>query len=237
MPEYELLRSLATLNVIRVKNRPAEAERALNLYLHVARLSASTSTLVGQMIAASMYRAVAGLAQSTKVKTDYSHFTAVGEAYRRVSWGWAYVVRAETFTGEASLRWRPYLKYKLGFCAGVTENAVLVEGFGDFLYPAILFERDLSEDLDRSKAFIASLMKICDLTELNSLQRRSPAAAVPALWGRERLQLWSSTRVELPLLPNPARLPFVRRIFAYYMLKVATPSYITGAYRDRIGSK
>jgi hypothetical protein len=237
VPDYSLFSDLLKLNVLRHRKHPHAAQAALEIYVHAARLSGSTSTLVGQVTAASMFRSADSLAKFAGVKKDYSRLAKIGQAYKRVSWGWAHVVRTQVFAGNVSPRWEPYIKYKLGLCAGVSENAVAVEGIGDFLYPSTLLEKDLSEDLNRSKQVLGSLIGICGIEEFNSFQIRSPASSLSPFWGKETIELWSMIEPKIAFVPNPSRLPFVRRIFANYMLSTAVPDYMSGAYSDVVSVK
>lgn len=116
------------------------------------------------------------------------------------------------------------MKPELGMCVGVTENPMGLVAYSDFLYEEAPFEPSFKTEIERSRKFMKSLVKTCDLKEmlpLLSKQKHFPKVSDSKFWNT-----FLAGPTATPQLPfNPAAVPYLRRITALQVNRVAIPMY------------
>ncbi len=224
------LRYLAAIHVIQ-ESRKGNAVRSMKRYRHITELIHSSGYLIGQMVAVQMMTWESDLVRLLKIenwKPISEHSIA---AYRRISWGWASVIHKSLYLGKISDRWKPFLNRRFGICAGVTENQLGLGWMNDFLRPNIPFEGDYSVLLENAESVSMKLNEVCN-TNYYQNYLHYDSQVENSFWNHNMRKVWV---VEgggfFDFLPNPSRLPFVRRIIAFYLGAVGVPNYL-GVYRQ-----
>ncbi len=230
MPDYELFRFAALVRFLQLQ-KSGDPLKGLRLLRHSSYLSHTTPVLVGAMIA------TAGLGREhALVKTfDIADWTLIEKeriaAYKRVSWAWGGLIH-EASWGTLPEEFLMFMKPHNSVCAMAGENA-LGSGLQDFLAPTVLFETNFSAQLKQSESITRKLFDVCSTPEYSIFLEPSPESSNSLFKKSHNSSWWVSngsidevTTDKKSIGINPARIPFVRRIFGLTFLTVGTISSV-----------
>lgn len=236
MPIIEIsnLRTWYSLFVLQMHKR-GKTEQGLSLAKKISGLVQSNGLLVDHMVALSILkdqRLFAELLNSNNIELTP---LPTLEAYKRVSWAWPGVINRSYHEGRIPTAFQKYAKKELGLCAGVGEYFMGFQGMSDFLYPEAPFETSFRPQLKAAKTLAADLLKKCDRHEEFKPFLAETPEGKNKIWEENMIEVWSMAG-PIPFkeyLPNPSRIPYVRRVVIYFLMSVAIPSY-TNLYMDLI---
>jgi len=216
-----------------------QTRMGLKLMRHVATLLDSTRTLKGQVEAARLLEDERKLAVIMKMKDWPSISSEISQSYERVGWGWAQVLSKSVFQENFPERWQPYVSPEFGMCGGLTESPMGPGVISDFLGRGFPFEGNLYQNQRRATLENRQRLAVCGLSVLEPLLVKGDAWSSEA-FGPKWLRYWTilndSEQRVLSFLPNPSRLPFLRRIIGAYLVANGSPNYLK-VYQQRNGSK
>lgn len=145
-------------------------------------------------------------------------------AYKRVGWGWSALMQRFSIDPTEASQWKEYMMPELGMCAGVSEHPMGLVAYSDFLYQRAPFEPSYTEEIEASRAFMKELIKICDIKEmlpLLSKQESYPTISDHRFWNT--FIAGPSSLSKFPI--NPAAIPYLRRLIAMQIHRIAIPMY------------
>ena len=208
LPEMRELRfaALARVAQLQKENRLAEAP---GLYRHVSYLFASTDSLIGSLVAATLLQTEKSLAERTRADWQTVDENLV-QAFKRSAWAWIGIEHLRA-SKENLGSFEPYLNRATGACSGAFETIGFSGQLQDYFAPTALFESDLHERLAKIGHFQRRLLDLCEHEQLKVFLAPVPSEANPLIVERFH--------------PNMARIPFVRRIVGLNYLASLTPNY------------
>ncbi len=238
MPILEVSSLQTWLTVYALKQHGRDnVQNALHLTSHVAGLVQSNGLLVDHLIAVSILKKQHLLAKSLNVDWQSVPIDIL-DAYKRVSWAWPRIINQSYHEGQIPKEFEKYAKRELGLCSGVSEYSMGFQGMSDFLLPSAPFETNFREELVAAKSLAQQLLKNCDRHDhFKNFLEETPAGK-NGFWDKEMIGVWSMDD-SIPLLrylPNPSRLPYIRRVVIYYLMNIGIPSYIK-PYEDLIAKE
>lgn len=204
-PELAELRfaTLARVAQLMEEDRWREAS---SLYRHVADLMQTSDSLIGSMMSVVMLQNE----KSLRDRTGTPAWPVVDDdligAMKRTAWAWDGIEQLR----PARLRdFEPYFNRQTGACAGLLEMFGTGAMLQDYLEPTAFLEYDLRPRLAKQTQFKKRLFEMCDHQNLEVFL--APMDEGPLMIGR--------------LKPNPARIPFLRRILGLKILASESPTY------------
>ncbi|MCB0421447.1 MAG: hypothetical protein KDD61_10655 [Bdellovibrionales bacterium] len=215
-----------------------QSKEGLETLRHIAFLSTTTHTLIGQAIAVSVLRYETILAKHFQIRNWEMISENRIEALKRSSWGWASLFSNNLFWGDIDSRWKKYYFTQTGFCAGLNEFPIGVNLLAEFLTDSAPFEDKFSLRLDTSRKAALHFAQSCQSEGLIPFLKQGER--IP-MWGKSEA-LWMTFFSRAPistswmkslvqLLPNPAHVPYLRRVIGLYIYSIATPNFL-GPYRN-----
>jgi hypothetical protein len=205
-PYFDELR-FATLMRVAQLAREKKPVEALTLYRHVGRLMWTSDTLVGAMSSVLMLRQEKTLAKKLSVEWTLIDDDRL-DAMKRTAWLWPGLMRIRSTTGSLG-PFEAYLTRETNACSWVHELSGIELVLADFLQPTVVFEPNLNERLERERGVYLKALAACDHNELKAFY--SPVKS-PLMIGRG--------------VPNPARIPFLRRYMGLTLVQMATPDFL-----------
>lgn len=225
VPEMGEFRGFAFANFVKAYNQ-GKALEGLATYRKTSEMIHSTGTLIGNMVAIAMLKTEMSMTAFSGAMAWPIVPPDTIEAYKKVSWAWAgvlHVARKKEFPKELTA----YLKPQLGMCGGSGEGISTLNGLSDFLQPQFPFEMDFTDALASERKMTMHTQEICGQQELYGFLDRVPASANPLLYKDAGKVYRLFSGFDGPdLLPNPARIPFVRRAVGLTILTIAMPDYM-----------
>lgn len=207
---------------------------ALKLTRHIARLVHSNGLLSDHIAAALILKTENILSKTLNVAWSPIPWDTI-EAYRRVSWAWPGVIYQSYHNGKIPNEFQKYATRELGLCSGVGEHFIGFQSMSDFLYPQALFETSFRKELFAAKSLAEQLLRKCDRFEQFKNFLTETPKGKNTLWNKEMLAVWTIGGLNpiFHFLPNPSRLPYLRRVIVYYLMTLGFPNY-TRVYEDLI---
>ena len=205
VPSYTELRfaALARAAQLSLEDRSREA---LSLYHHVGYLMSTSDSMIGSLEAVLMLENEKSLAERFEI--DWTPVdTARIDAMKRTTWVWAGIERLKSVAGNLG-DYEPYLERRTNACSTMLDLPGPEGLLTDYLRPTALLEPDLNDRLDRQSEVINRIYKKCGHPELAAFL--APLES-PLRVGR--------------FVPNPARIPFLRRVVGLGLATAATPNY------------
>lgn len=191
-PRFDELRYAALVRAAQLA-REKQARDAMTLYRHVSRLMATSDSRAGALSSVSMLESEKTLADRLGVAWTPIDGDRL-DAMKRTSWMWPGLIRARAALGSLGA-FEPFLTRETNACVWVYENAGLELILSEYLQPTVVFEPNLNERLERERGVLTKALASCDHADFGAFF--TPVES-PLTVGRGR--------------PNPARLPFLRRV-------------------------
>jgi hypothetical protein len=204
-PDMRELRfaALARVAQLQLEDRLAEAPA---LFRHVSYLLSTTDSLMGSMISVDMLQNEKSLAERTGIPWPHIADEQIW-ALKRTAWAWGGI--QEIRSSEGSLgAFEPYFNRTTSACASLIERIAGDELLQDYLLPTAPLEPDLREHLSKEIEFKKRVFAKCDHQDLDVFFKPITDADSPGMLGRT--------------IPNPARIPFLRRILGLSLFLAAT---------------
>ncbi len=207
IPNYLELRfaALARAAQMSLENRAPEA---LELYRHVGYLMSTSDSLAGSLTAVTMLQNEKRLADYLDIEWTPIDNSRI-DAMKRTAWAWGGIERLVSVTDGSLGAYEPYFARANGACAAMLDlpgpEGLLI----DYLRPSVLGEPDVNERLDHQAVAIARVYEKCGHPEMKAFL--APMQA-PLQVGR--------------FTPNPARIPFLRRLIGLGFAAEANPNYV-----------
>ena len=193
---------------------------------HVAGLINSNEILVDHAVAAEVLKREGVIARNLDLKDWQAVPLGLIEAYKRVSWGWADIVQKSYFEGQFPDYLKEYATPSNGFCSGVTEYSLGLNGLSDFLTPKVIFEPDYSQRVSKANKLARRFLRRCGKIEAFQSLLEPTGEGQNPFWDSDMAQTWFVNTFEISkYLPNPSRIPYVRRLVVFYLMNYATPEY------------
>jgi hypothetical protein len=224
VPDFTELRRFAFAHFVKMHNQKRATE-GLSLFRKAAELMHTSGSLIGGMSAAAMLGAEPLLA-------DFAHEYAwpavpreTVERYRRVSWTWTGYVNGawlSDFPGDLQY----FLKPQTGICNGAGENIAALTAFSDFFEENAPFEINFQKTLARSREFQRKIRELCGQPEYSTFLERTIASSNPFIM-KDAPSIYQALNANVPpLILNPSRLPYVRRVVGLTLMTIAAPDYL-----------
>ncbi len=213
-PEMRELRfaALARVAQLQLEDRLMEAP---GLYRHVGFLLSTTDSLSGSMMSVYMLQSEKNLAQRTGARWPQIEEDRI-QAMKRTAWAWGGI--EQIFASQGSLGiYEPYFHRSANACAGLLEMSGGAELLQNYLSPTVPLEYDLSERLSKETEFKRRLFSKCDHENLEVFLTPIADEDSPLMLGH--------------IAPNPARIPFYRRLLGLQLMAWSVPNYF-GLYQE-----
>ena len=175
----------------------------MKLFHHVSYLIWTSDTLIGSMSAVLMLKQEKSLAAYLDIdwaSVDESRLFAL----KRASWAW---IGIQHYTNEFE-SYSTYLDRRTGACGGMTDAVPVQTLLTDYLRPKWIGETDHSIWLDEQEKRLTAVMEKCGHPQMKAL-----------------LAPIESPKMVGHVAPNPARIPFLRRLVALTLVSVARPNF------------
>lgn len=198
----------------------------LKSFRKMAHLSHNTGTLIGKMIATTMLDDEHFFSKNLQMPDWELIPKEEIQAYKRVSWAWIGIAQT-TWFHEFPKDFEPYLKPETGVCAAAWENPGGLTAFQDFLKSKVVFERDFSENLEKSRSFQKRLFSICNMKSYEGFVSRIPAGANPLIGrGYGSYYMIDSEAASSSTSLNWSRVPYIRRVIGLNLIAISIPNYL-----------
>jgi hypothetical protein len=204
-PQFSELRYAALVRAAQLA-RAGDARGALTLFRHISDLLSTSDSLIGSMASVAMLHNEKKLAEYFSVDWIPIDDDRI-DAMKRTAWMWPGLLRYQAATGSLG-PFETYFHRETNACTWVHEAAGIELILNDYLQPTVVFEPNLNERLERERGVFLKALSACGHPELKVFY----------------------TPTESPLMiargvPNPARIPFLRRVVGLNLVAIATPNY------------
>jgi hypothetical protein len=205
IPQFGELRFAALARAAQLA-REKQPQEGLSLYHHVSDLMSTSDSLIGSLSAVLMLQNEKKLADHLDTKWTPVDDERI-DAMKRTSWMWPGLMRDQAVTGTLG-SFEAYFSRDTNACTWIHELTGIELVLSDYLQPTLVFEPNLNERLERERGILTKALNACEHPDLMAFF--SPVKS-PLMIGRG--------------IPNPARIPFVRRVIGLDVALMATPNY------------
>ena len=213
-PKMRELRFAALARVAQLQLED-KLDDAHGLFRHVSYLLSTTDSLIGSMMSVYMLQNEKSLAERTSTPWPHAEEDQI-QAMKRTAWAWGGIEQIRARDGSLGI-YEPYFHRSSNACAGLLEMFGVESLLQDYLSPTAPLEYDLHERLARETEFKKRLFANCDHKNLEVFLTPISREDSPIMLTR--------------IAPNPARIPFLRRILGLQILAASAPNYF-GLYQE-----
>lgn len=233
IPSFDLGELVAWAQIYLVKSHlHGRTLQGMKLFRKVAELNHSSSTLVGNLVAASMLKDeqffLDQFAPEIEALKDWSLVSEERiQAYRRISYAMLGLTRAPLY-GELPAEFESYMKPQNGLCAGVTDPAGGLLTLDEYLEPRFPFEVDFSDEYKEARLRYGDYAKKCGLDGWLSLLSPSPRKSSIFVGCESALSGLASYSADLTpksRCVNWSLVPFVRRAHGLFILGIVNVNF------------
>lgn len=224
VPDYTELRQFAFAHFVKLY-RSKRTREGLTTFRKAAELMHTSGSLIGGMSAAAMLLTEPALAAFAHEYSWPVLPPGAAERYRRLSWTWTGYVNG-AWIGEFPQELWAYLKPQNGLCSGAGENIASLTSFSDFFEETAPLELNFKKALARSRDLQMKVRDLCGQPEFGPFIERTTASANPLILKDAPSVYKVMSQGAPPLIVNPARLPYVRRVVGLTLMTVAAPDYL-----------
>ena len=203
-PQLSELRFATLVRAVQLAHVDQPRE-AMEIYHHVGHLVATTDSLIGAMTSVQMLQNEKSIAKNFGVTWALVDDEKI-EAMKRTSWAWPSIVRLRARTGSMGI-FEPFVSRSTSSCTWVYEPSLELV-ISDYLLPTFVFEPNMTERIERQRGVINKALESCGHSELQAFY--TPSAS-PLMVGRG--------------IPNPARIPFLRRVIGLNLVAASTANF------------
>lgn len=233
-PNYDNFRSWAILHFLQMTQK-GQSHKGLKTYRKVANLIHSSSTVVGNITAASMLKDEYILTSKFGIKGWATVPVFYIDAYIRTTWAWMGLLKLPYFN-TFPVEFLSYLKPETGICASSRESVSNFSLYLDLYQPQTRFERNFTDNVIFTTHLYQKIQKVCNLEIYDKFLSRSPASLNP--WSsfkfdKELFKAARHTDYDFSIEDNWVYLPYIRRIVGTVYFAGGSPMNYVSHYERK----
>lgn len=228
IPNYSELRKWTLVHFLK-QHKKMNTVEGLKLYRKMAELTYTNSSLIASMISVRFLKDEAELARIFSMDNWVQIDEERTEALKRLSWAWVGITQNSLYQ-VTPYEINDFFKYENGVCAAAWEIIPNSSFLTDLIGPRFLIETDHTVELARLQKMTDRLVDTCGLQAYRVFDSRAPASTNGVLGENVKsFVLGADPTSQIKYVP------YMRRIIAYILTSVATPSYFR-LYDKKIAS-